>query len=237
LREIIPWTLLACAIVTLLLLLERRRRSRLTLLDEWAARHRLALEREVGIGSLAPLEPLTLVAPVVEVERVWHGRLTLAGLGSVSVWLASCLAGTQHRPRSVLLAVFDAPPELPQLRVLPTDDRGAPENLGFLPMPSDGLPAGYRLEAFATLPAAVSTAVAFALTTIEESGPSQSGRADWRIELRPGRLLIATAAKDPEGPDRILQLAADLVTRLARAQQQPAAEPPPRGPSLKLLPN
>ena len=57
-RELIPWTLLICTLITAYLLLERRRRSRLRPLDEWAGRHGMPLERDVGAIALAQLEPL-----------------------------------------------------------------------------------------------------------------------------------------------------------------------------------
>ncbi len=211
-RELIPWLLCLCTLATALYLLERRRRSRLNLLDIWAGRNGLRLEREVGPGSLAPLEPLTLVAPVVEVDRLWHGRLALPSMTRhMDVWLSSCLAGTQHRPRRILLGVLDGPPDLPQLRVLPKGDRAAPDNLGFVPLPSDELPAGYQLEAFAPLPQPVVRAVGEALAAV--------GTGEWRIELRPGRLLLATRAHEAGDADRLIELATELFLRLAERMQ------------------
>lgn len=231
-RELIPWTLLICTLITAYLLLERRRRSRLRPLDEWAGRHGMPLERDVGAIALAQLEPLTLVAPVVDVERLWQGRLTLPqpsgtqGDGiHVHIWLASCLTGTQHRPRPTLLGVFEAPPELPQLRVLPAADRGAPDNLGFVEMPTEQLVKDYRLEAFAALPPALIEAIG---ATLREAAAAD-GRLDWRVELRPGRLLLAAPELDAGDADRLLELASRLLSRLVEALR-----PPARGP---LLPN
>jgi len=214
-RELIPWMLLFCAVAALLVLLERRRRNRLDLLDEWAGRNGLSLEREVGVGALAPLEPLSLVAPVVDVDRLWHGRLALPSLTRhLDVWISSCLAGTQHRPRRILLAVLDGPQELPQLRILPEADRGAPNNLGFVAVPGGPLPDGYRLEAFAPLPQPVVRAVGEAL--------SATGSQDFRVELRPGRLLIATAAHEVDDADRVLTLATEILIRLDESQDPPS---------------
>lgn len=212
-----PWLLLFSTLATLLVLLERRRRSQLNLLDEWAGRNGLELQREVGPVALAPLEPLTLVAPVVDVDRLWHGRLALPTLSRhMEVWISSCLAGTQHRPRRMLLGILDGPSELPQLRVLPSINREAPQNLGFMPLPSDELPDGYRLEAFAPLPQPVVRAIAEAL----EATHAQ----DFCIELRPGRLLIATPARDVEDADRVLALATELMVRLTERLWMPPPE-------------
>lgn len=231
-RELIPWLLLFCTLLTAYLLLERRRRSRLRPLDEWAARHGMPLERDVGAGALAQLEPLTLVAPVVDVERLWQGRLTLPPASGMSapgegihlhIWLASCLTGTQHRPRPTLLGVFEAPQELPQLRVLPAQDRGAPDNLGFVEIPTEQLAKDYRLEGFSELPRRMIAAIA---ETLGEAA-SADGRLDWRIELRPGRLLLAAPELDAGDADRLLELASRLLSRLVEALR-----PPPPGPLL-----
>lgn len=230
-RELIPWTLLICTLLTAYLLLERRRRSRLRPLDEWASRHGMPLERDVGAGALSQLEPLTLVAPVVDVERLWQGRLTLpppsgapAGTGGLHshVWLASCLTGTQHRPRPTLLGVFDAPPDLPQLRVLPAADRGAPDNLGFVEMPTEYVSKDYRLESFAPLQRVLLQAIG---ATLREAAGAD-GRVDWRLELRPGKLLLAAPELDPGDADRLLELASQLLSRLVEALRQPPPEPP-----------
>lgn len=206
-RELMPWVLFACALATLLLLLERRRRNRLNLLDDWAARNGLFLERHVGAGVLAHLEPLTLVAPVVDVQRQWHGRLNLpASGGPMDVWLASCLVGTQHRPRQLFLGIFDAPSELPQLRLLPSGEHGAPDNLGFAAVPGEALPPGYRLEAFMPLPAALIATFGPALQSVRNS----TDTPEWHIELRPGRLLLATFAREPADADRMMELALAL---------------------------
>jgi hypothetical protein len=221
-RDLIPWMLLLCALVTFFLLLERRRRNRVNLLDVWAGRNGLLLEREVGLGALASLEPLTLVAPVVDIDRLWHGRLALPSLTRhMDVWLSSCLAGTQHRPRRILLGILDGPPELPHLRVLPSSDHAAPSNLGFIELPGDELPAGYRLEAFAPLPQPVVRAVGEALAAVSTT------HSDWRIELRPGRLLLATPAHDATDADRLLELATELFVRLAEPTQYPVFADPP----------
>jgi hypothetical protein len=208
LREVIPWTLLLCAVTTFLLLLERRRKSRLNLLDEWAGKSGLQLESDVGAGALAPLEPLTLVAPVVDVERMWHGRMSVAAVPRpIEAWLLSCLAGTQHRPRRMLLGIFEAPPELPQLRVLPSADAAAPDNLGFVTQNTAELPPSYRLEAFSAPPQPV-------VEALGESLREASGK-DFRIELRPDRLLVALPAEDARDADLLLRLALPLLARLA----------------------
>ena len=199
-------------------MLERRRRARLDLLDDWAKKTGLGVEREVGVGALAPLEPLTLVAPVVSVDRLWHGRVSIAPLNRyLEVWLASCLSGAQHRPRRILLGVFDAPHDVPQLRVLPAKDAAAPQNLGFTVQPSEILPARYQLESFGTLPQPLVRILGDAMRGTESD-------IEFRVELRPGHLLIAIPAHDDGDPDRIVSLATELLLRLATP---PGSEPDP----------
>lgn len=221
-REVLPWILLACTVLTGFLLLERRRRSRLDILDEWARKNGLALEREVGVAALAPLEPLTLVAPVVSVDRLWHGRVSIAPLNRfLEVFMMSCLVGTQHRPRRMLLGIFDAPTELPQLRVLPAQDVAAPQNLGFTPQPGPSLPPRYKLEAFGTVTPSI----------VQILGDALRGTApdiEFRVELRPGRVLIATASHDEDDFDRVVALATELLLRLTSMPPEGEPDPEPR---------
>lgn len=219
-REILPWLLLGCAVLTFFLLLERRRRSRLDLLDDWARKNGLSLEREVSIAALSPLDPLTLLPPVVSIDRLWHGRVAIAPLNRyLDVSIASCLAGTQHKPQRMLLGIFPAPPELPQLRVLPDDDVAAPKNLGFALQPSELLPRGYKLESFGAVPESLQRILADALRG--------AGGALLRVELRPNNLLMATVSRDESDPERIVSLATELLLRFA-APPEPEPEPEPR---------
>ena len=110
-----------CLVATLAILIDRRLRSRLTVLDTWAQRSGLACERLPQLAVLAPFEPLALCAPVVAVERLVRGTLRTPRF-SIEVHLAACLTGNRHRPRRQLIGIFASHAELPPLRVLPSDD-------------------------------------------------------------------------------------------------------------------
>ena len=116
-RDPVLWLLGFCAAATVLLLLDRRAKSRLHALDTWAQRHNLRCERDVQIAALAPLEPLAIAPEVVAIERGIHGQLHLLGQ-VLTTWLIAVQAGNRHRPRSYLLGIFPAPAETPALRVL-----------------------------------------------------------------------------------------------------------------------
>lgn len=212
-RDPVLWLLAFSAAATVLLLLDRRAKSRLHALDTWAQQHNLRCEREVQIAALAPLEPLAIVPEVVEIQRGINGQLQLLGqvLGTS---LLAVQAGNRHRPRSYLLGIFPAPAETPALRVLPEADTDAPPNLGFVPMPASALPAGYRAEAFTPLLRAVTDALAEVLR--------DAGR-DFRIELRSGRILIATPAWSTDKPEQLITMGA----RLSALLHQVIASPPP----------
>lgn len=211
-RDPVLWLLAFSAAATVLLLLDRRAKSRLHALDTWAQRHNLRCEREVEVAALTPLEPLAIVPEVVAIERGINGQLHILGQ-VLSTWLIAVQAGNRHRPRSYLLGIFPAPPETPALRVLPEADSDAPKNLGFVPMPASALPAGYRAEAFAPLQRSVTEALAAALT---EAGP------DFRIELRAGRILLATPVWSADKPEQLITLGA----RLSAVLHQLLATPP-----------
>lgn len=217
-RDPILWALGISALATVYVLLDRRSKSRLTLLDSFASEHGLAIEKDVGPADLAPFDPLALVAPVVGVERLMQGRLQIPGL-SVDAWLAACLVGTGRRPRRYLIGLFASHPELPAMRVLPEGETDAPSELGFVPMPAAGMAPGYRVEAFQPLKRVVSTAVG------EVLGGFGLG---WRIELRPGRLILALPSPGNDAPDQMMTLAARLSHALHVAlRPEDEAEPVP----------
>jgi hypothetical protein len=215
-RDPVLWTLGVSAVATLLLLLERRARSRLHALDTWAESHSLRCERDVPVAALSPLEPLALLPEVVAIQRGIQGQLHIMGR-QLGTWLLAVLAGNQHRPRSYLLGIFPAPADTPPLRVLPDGDRTAPGNLGYTPMPASALPPGYTAEAFQPLLRSVTDAVGAAL---REAGPG------WRIELRAGRILVSTSAWSAEKPEQLIVLGAQLTAALAAAFALPQ-EPEP----------
>ena len=123
----------------------------------------------------------------------------------LDVWLLACLAGTQHRPRPFLLAMLAAHPELPPMRVLPASEHDAPGHLGYTKLPASGMPDSYRTEAFQPLSIAVTEAVGQVLA----SPPS-----DIRLELRPGRLLLAAPAWTKDKPGELLEVGAKLTLAL-----------------------
>lgn len=217
-RDPVLWLLGICAAATVLLLLDRRAKSRLHALDTWAQRHNLRCERDVQIAALAPLEPLAIAPEVVAIERGIHGQLHLLGQ-VLTTWLIAVQAGNRHRPRSYLIGIFPAPAETPALRVLPDTDNDAPANLGYVAMPASALPAGYRAEAFQPLLRAVTDALGEAL---REAGP------DWRIELRAGRILLATPVWSADKPEQLITLGARLTAMLHQVlAAPPGAEPEP----------
>jgi hypothetical protein len=222
-RDPVLWLLGFCTAATLLLLLDRRAKSRLHALDTWAQRHNLRCERDVPVGALTPLEPLAIAPEVVAVERGIQGQLQMFGQ-QVSTWLLAVLVGNRHRPRTYLIGIFPAPAETPPLRVLPESDTDAPQNLGYVPMPASALPPGYRAEAFQPLLRSITDAIGGAL---ENAGP------DWRIELRAGRILVATPAWSPDKPEQLISLGAQLTAVLHQILAvPPGAEPEPAPESL-----
>lgn len=247
LRDPVLMSLLAATAATVWLLFERRARSQMHQLDAWAAERRLSCEREVPLGALAPLEPLATVPEVASIQRGIQGHLQVHGVRAAAS-LFACKVGNRRRPQPFLLAVLGAPQELPTLRILPQglgQDRGAeaaPQHLGFVPMPSGALPEGFQLESFQPLPRVITQAIG---DVLRRSAPS-----DLRVELRPGRVVLALplssslspilaasrTAAAPERPqaldaaesaDLLLGLAAELVVALATALDPNAAPPEP----------
>lgn len=215
-RDPVLWLLAFSAAATVLLLLERRAKSRLHALDSWAQQHNLRCEREVQIAALAPLEPLAIVPEVVSIQRGISGQLHLLGQ-VLSTWLIAVQAGNRHRPRSYLIGIFPAPAETPALRVLPEGDVDAPTNLGYVPMPASALPPGYRAEAFTPILRTVTDALAEVL--------KNAGR-DLRIELRSGRILVATPVWSADKPEQLITLGARLTALLYQVlATPPSAEP------------
>jgi glycine/D-amino acid oxidase-like deaminating enzyme len=81
------------------------------------------------------------------------------------------------------------------------------------------LPAGYRAEAFQPLLRAAADALGEAL---REAGP------DWRIELRAGRILVATPVWSADKPEQLITLGARLTAMLHQVlATPPGAEPEP----------
>jgi hypothetical protein len=240
LRDPVLISLLASIAATVWLLLERRARSQMHQLDAWAAERRLSCEREVPLGALVPLEPLATVPEVASIQRGIQGHLHVHGVRAAAS-LFACKVGNRRRPTPFLLAVLGAPQELPTLRILPKDPNlqaaeGAPQHLGFVPMPGGALPEGFQLEAFQPLPRVVTQAIG---EVLRRSAPS-----DLRIELRPGRVVLALPLPSPRAPapeqpraldaaesaDLLLGLAAELVVALAAALD-PSTAPPEPAPS------
>ncbi|MFO0576081.1 MAG: hypothetical protein U1A78_18930 [Polyangia bacterium] len=239
LRDPVLMSLLAATAATVWLLFERRARSQMHQLDAWAAERRLSCEREVPLGALAPLEPLATVPEVASIQRGIQGHLQVHGVRAATS-LFACKVGNRRRPQPFLLAVLGAPQELPTLRILPQGLgqrpglEAAPQHLGFVPMPSGALPEGFQLESFQPLPRVITQAIG---EVLRRSAPS-----DLRVELRPGRVVLAlpmsparpaSAADRPqaldaaESADLLLGLAAELVVALAEALDPNAAPPDP----------
>ena len=245
LRDPVLMSLLAATAATVWLLFERRARSQMHQLDAWAAERRLSCEREVSLGVLAPLEPLATVPEVASIQRGIQGHLQVHGVRAATS-LFACKVGNRRRPQPFLLAVLGAPQELPTLRILPQGlgqlqgAELAPQHLGFVPMPSGALPEGFQLESFQPLPRVITQAIG---EVLRRSAPS-----DLRVELRPGRVVLAlplshTRAPSPSQPatspdrpraldaaesaDLLLGLAAELVVALASALDPSAAPPDP----------
>ncbi|MCS6915591.1 MAG: hypothetical protein RMK29_00210 [Myxococcales bacterium] len=218
LRDPLLLALLGGAAASLVVLLERRRRARQTVLDRWAAQQGMRCERAPPLSVLAPLEPMGLLPPVVAVERLVDGVLRAPPL-VVSLTLAACLCGNRHRSRPFVLAVFAGPPELPTLRLMPeTDDEGR-DDLGLLPVPAEGLPPGYRAESFQDLPPQLLAAL----------GAELRGARAVRVELRPGRMLLAAPADSVHEVDGLVHLGLRLLQASEWALRTP---PPPAGTRL-----
>jgi hypothetical protein len=250
-RDPVLLSLLASIGATVWLLFERRARSRLHQLDVWAQQRGLHCEREVSLNTLAPLEPLATVPEVTAIDRGIQGHLQVHGVRTAASMFA-CKVGNGRRRRPWLLGVLGAPQELPTLRALPVptgadagakpDADAAPQQLGVVEMPASAVPPGWRVEAFQPLPRNITEALGRVLRSDAPPG--------LRVELRPGRVVLALPLLDPgisglidggadvaEAADRLLGLLAQLVLALVEALNLAAPEaglapesPPDRGP-------
>lgn len=230
-RDPVLLALLGSAVATFFYLVDRRRRERRTALDRFASRHGMTCERDPPLSSFAPLEPLGLLPPVVAVERMVTGVLRAGPLASsTSLWAVLC--GDRRRARPALLGVFAAPPELPTARILPAGAEGLREDLGYAAMPAEGLPPGYEAQAFQPLSRRLTLAVGAELARVP----------GFRVELRPGRLLLAAADQRPERIEQMMELGLRLLRAAAAAltkEEAPAASEasgsaPPAGPALPV---
>lgn len=186
----------------------RRWRNRLTPMDRWAERHGLSCEKTPAVNALSPFEPLALVAPVVEVDRLIRGTVRTDRF-STEIYLAACRTGNKHRPSRHLIAIFASHPELPPLRVLPEGDTEAPADQGFVQLPLPGLPDGYRAESYEPLSRPLTQALFNELR--------RSDTPSWRVELRPGRMILATSVLTAERLDAMMTLGMRLQTALQEA--------------------
>lgn len=217
------WTLAGTTAATVLFLLDRRSKSRPSVLDGWARSRHMQVRKHVSLETLAPLEPLSLLPTVIGIERLTQGAVATPAL-KLSATLAVCTVSENRRTRQFLLAALGSHDELPPLRVLPIADSAAPTDRGFLALPAAGLPDGYRAEGFSPLRRDLTEALGTALTA---AGPEYQ----WRVELRPGRLLLATPLLTTAAADRMLALGADLTQRFVALLgiPQPVTEPDEKG--------
>jgi len=197
------WILVASTVATAALLIDRRRKSRPLSLDDWAESQGRPVLREVELSLLSEVEPLALLPDVFGIERFLPAR------AETEAALFLCHCGRGHRPESVLLAVQTAPDWLPHLRILHQSVRDVPKHLGYVAKESAVLPPAYRLEAFAepnpVLLSAISAALPYAGQPL-------------RIELRPGRLLVAIDESDGESAGRLCEHSQALLTALLSLQ-------------------
>lgn len=182
------WMLVAATGATVALLIERRRKTRELSLDAWAESQGRPVIREVELSILSEVEPLALLPDVFGIERFLPARAE----SEAALFLCHC--GRGHRPESVLLAVLAAPDWLPHLRILHHSVRDVPSHLGYVEKESAALPPAYRVEAFAELDSVLLQAVA---STLPYAGPPL------RIELRPGRILVAMDRNDGDSASQL----------------------------------
>lgn len=251
-RDPVLLSLLASIGATVWLLFERRARSRLHQLDVWAQQRGLHCERQVSLNTLAPLEPLATVPEVTAIDRGIQGHLQVHGVRTAASVFA-CKVGNGRRRRPWLLGVLGAPQELPTLRALPAPTNTgvnvdvAPQHLGFVAMPASAVPPGWYVEAFQPLSRNITEALGKVLRNDAPPG--------LRVELRPGRVVLALPLEDPgisglidggsdvaESADRLLGLLAQLTLALVEALNlaEPEAGPTPEpAPEIKpeLKPN
>lgn len=213
------WTLAGTTAATVYYLLDRRAKGRPTALDDWAMAHRMPLVRDVSLSALSALEPLGLLPTVIAVDRLAQGTLRTDEM-AMAATMAVCLVGKGRKSRRFLLGAFGGHPDLPALRILPKADDDAPRDLGFVEMPAAGVPSSYRVESFQPLRSDITEAIGSALLT---AGPEHG----FRLELRSGRILIATPHAGGASPDALLGLGVELGARLY-ALLGPPAEPPVR---------
>lgn len=213
------WTLAGTTAATVFYLLDRRAKLRPTALDAWAATHRFPLLRDVPTNALSSLEPLALLPTVLAVERLAQGTLRSEQL-AMATTMSVCVVGGERQARRFLLGAFGGHPDLPALRVLPKAAHDAPSHLGFVEMPAAGLPDRYRIESFQPLRTDLTQAIGDCL---EQAGLD----ADWRIELRSGRILIAAPHRDGITPESLIVLGVTLGERLFTLLGPPAEAPEP----------
>lgn len=208
------------ALVTVLVLLERRWRGRRSVLDAWAERHGLICEKDPPLTALSQLEPLALVPPVVAIERLIAGVLQAPPLVT-SIRLCVCMAGNDRPPRRYLIGIFESHVDLPALRVVPVGDREAPGDLGFAPHESQGLPPGWIAEAFAPQPPELVAAIGGALS---------EAPAGFRLELRPGRMILVAPSVSVTQVNAMVSLQLRLQQIVHALLNSPPASPAPQAP-------
>lgn len=215
------WTLLLSAAATSMVLLERRRRGQKNILDLWAEARGLPCHKGPPLNLISSMEPLAVLPPLVEIERLVTGVIQDPPL-RCGMRLLTCLAGNRHRPQRYLLGIFDSHPDLPPMRVLPQQELpDLPRDLGFVPLPASGLPPTYRAEGFTPLSRALTEAMGIQLGG---AGP------DFRLELRPGKLILATPILTSGQLTALLELQMALQHAMSAVLSSPPP-PPDAGPS------
>lgn len=175
------WILLAATGATVALLFDRRQKSKVLSLDEWAEQQNRPLIRDVELSLLSEVEPLSLLAPVFGIERFLPARAE----SEAALFLVHC--GRGHQQETLVLGVLAAPSWLAHLRIVPRTVSDVPAHLGYVEQESPALPSSYRVESFAELDAGLLAALSRALPFAGEP---------IRIELRPSRILVAVRGQD-----------------------------------------
>lgn len=204
------WILVFATVTTVGLLLERRSRSRLLSLDEWAERQGRPVVRDAPLALLTEIEPISFLPPIVAIARFLPARSEV----EPALLLGSC--GTGHRPVTFLCAISQAPALLPHARVLPQNAHDVPGNLGFVAQEAPELPGTHRLEAFSPLAPQLVAALAVALGARPDFRPDfrPELRPELRIELRPGRVLVAARGQGPDDAELVSAITAQLLLGL-----------------------
>ncbi len=200
------WILVAATGATVALLLDRRQKSKVLSLDGWAERHNRPLIREVELSLLSEVEPLALLPDVFGIERFLPARAE----SEAALFLVHC--GRGHRPETLLLGVLSAPEWLPHLRILPRTVSDVPRHLGYVEKETETLPTSYRLEAFADVDPMLLSALSRALPYAGEP---------IRVELRPGRVLVAVSGHDGEAAELVSEHCHSLLSVLLALRDNP----------------